>query len=77
MTLEQLLNNTPENLEKLGDKELNEILLPYFPTTRPEAAKIKEASRIVGHKSKQADLEFNIKFKKAQVLAKSFGIDLK
>ena len=76
MILEDLLTNSPDKLEALSEKELTEILIPYFPTTRPDMSKIKESHRIIGPKSKQEELEFNLKFKKAQQIAKKFGIDL-
>ncbi len=76
MTLEQLLSNTPDKLEALTDKELNAILSPYFNVTRPDMSKIKESHRTLGSKSKQGDLELQLKFKKAEALAKKFGIEL-
>lgn len=75
MTLEDLLLNTPDKLEALTDKQLDEILSPYYHVTRPDMSKIKE-SRTIGPKSRQGEMEFNLKLKKAQSIAKKFGIDL-
>lgn len=36
MTIEQLLNLPVERLEEMSDKDLENILLPYFPLTRPK-----------------------------------------
>lgn len=36
MTLEELADLTADKLEKLTDKELEDILKPYFIHTRPE-----------------------------------------
>lgn len=53
MTLEQLLNcEDPEVLEKLSDKQLEEYFAPCFEVTRPDLARIKNASNKVDKKRK-------------------------
>lgn len=41
MTLNELLNNSPDKLEALSDEELKAILAPYFNVTRPDESKRK------------------------------------
>jgi len=36
MTIDELADLTADKLEKLSDKELDEILKPYYTVTRPE-----------------------------------------
>ncbi len=76
MTLNDLLEFPPEKLESLSDKELNEVLSPYFIVTRPDMSKVKEARTIHGSKSKQGSLELQLQYKKAKALGKKFGIEL-
>lgn len=76
MSLEELLlEDKPDRIEAMSDAELTSYLSPFFPITRPTPEMHKE-SKIIGPKSKQATMELNLKFKRAQALAKKFGIEL-
>lgn len=45
MTLEQLLESSADELDKLDDKQLLEYFKPYFAVTRPEMArKVNESN---------------------------------
>lgn len=47
MTLEELLESSADELDKLDDKQLLEYFKPYFAVTRPEMArKVSESSGI-------------------------------
>ena len=75
MTLEALLHcEEPDTLEKLTDKQLDEILSPYYNVTRPELAAVEKKS--VGKMSKQNQMEFNMKMRKMQQIAKKFGVEI-
>ncbi len=45
MKATDLLTNNPEILEKLSDKELEEVLRPFFTTTRPDETKRQQKKR--------------------------------
>ena len=45
MTIEELADLPIERLEKLSDKELEEILKPYFTVTRPEMVQRKTVAK--------------------------------
>lgn len=40
MTLEELADNTADKLEALSQEQLEAILKPYFPQTRPEIVQV-------------------------------------
>jgi hypothetical protein len=85
MTIEQLLDCSADELEKLSDTELEKILAPYFNVTRPElGAHTKKTSNgsakvVTSIKAPKtaADWEKQEKMKAAYEMAKQMGINLK
>jgi hypothetical protein len=85
MTIEQLLDCSADELEKLSDTELEKILAPYFNVTRPElGAHVKKTSTsnakvVTSIKAPKtaADWEKQEKMKAAYEMAKQMGINLK
>jgi hypothetical protein len=87
MTIEQLLDCSPDELEKLSDTELEKILAPYFNVTRPElGAHVKKTGAtnsntkvVTSIKAPKtaADWEKQEKMKAAYEMAKQMGINLK
>jgi hypothetical protein len=87
MTIEQLLDCSPDELEKLSDTELEKILAPYFNVTRPElGAHVKKTGAtnsntkvVTSIKAPKtaADWEKAEKMKAAVAMAAQLGINLK
>jgi hypothetical protein len=72
MTIEELANLTAEKLEALSDKQLIEILSPYFNVTRPELVQ-----RVTEHKqSNNKILNLTPEKQKALALLQEEGVDL-
>lgn len=44
MTYEELADLTSDKLESLNDKQLEEILKPFFPETRPEIVQVSRSN---------------------------------
>lgn len=61
MTLEELADLPASELKKLTDKQLEEILAPYFPQTRPEMVvkekKVEQQPQLYLSPQKQAALK--------------------
>ena len=72
MIIEQLLETSLEELEKMSDKELTDHLSHYFVITRPE-----QVSKSSNNKtSLSINFEHRIKIERAKALAKAAGVDL-
>lgn len=72
MTLEQLLNSSADELEKLTDKQLEDFFAPYFKVTRPELAEKPEQNKPRTYTPNPMEE----KRKKAIEMAKKLGIEL-
>lgn len=70
MTIEELAELTPEKLEALSDKELDEILKPYYMITRPEIAPKPQK------KQEEAQLYFSPQKRAALAMLAEEGVDL-
>lgn len=78
MTLEDLLECSADELEKLSDTELTELLAPYFKVTRPEiAGKMQRTSGVAKQPKKVEDWDKMQKQKLAFDMAAKMGIKLK
>jgi hypothetical protein len=54
MTIEQLLDLPPEGLEAIPDAELEQMLSPYFATTRPASGLLTPANTIAPRRAPSA-----------------------
>lgn len=70
MTLSELAELTADKLEKLTDKELEEILKPYYNVTRPELAPKKQTIM------QQPQLYLSPQKRAALALMEDEGIDM-
>lgn len=81
MTLEQYLNNSADQQDKLTDEELEAFWKPYLCVTRPELANPGgEKKRVTSGKTAanyEQSLDYKVKAAAATALAKQMGIDLK
>jgi uncharacterized protein YunC (DUF1805 family) len=75
--LEDLLTNNADYLENLTDEQLEAVLKPYLPVTRPELAKESAAIAIRVPKQKTfEEMEKEAKIKHAKEIAKKMGINI-
>lgn len=73
MTIEELLDCSPEKLEAMSDKELLEYFAPFLNVTRPElAAKQEKTETREKVKSKSLDDKLNA----AMLIMKQFGLEV-
>jgi len=72
MTLEELLNNSADELEKLSTAELTAFFEPFFKVTRPELAEKPALNK----PRKITDTFKSAKYNKAKDIAAQLGIDL-
>lgn len=70
MTLSELAELTADKLEKLTDKELEEILKPYYNVTRPELAPKKQTTM------QQPQLYLSPQKRAALAMLEAEGIDM-
>jgi len=75
MTINDLATLSGSELKKLTDQQLDEILRPYYPLTRPEQKKARESS---GGKYQQQTLLSTLSPTKREALKEleESGIDL-
>lgn len=71
MTITQLAELTADQLKALTDKQLDEILRPYYTVTRPELA----PKPVKNSEPKQQELYISPEKRKALELLKESGID--
>jgi hypothetical protein len=74
--LEDLLECSADRLEALNDQELEAILLPYFPKTRPEMVARSEPKRAEVKPLSAAEQEKLKRRQRAEQLVAQFGIKL-
>jgi hypothetical protein len=73
--MEELLECPASKLEALSDKDLEALLLPYFPKTRPELV-AREKPKAVEKPKTQEELTKIAKRKRAEELMARMGIKL-
>lgn len=66
MTLEQLLESSADELEKLSTEELTAFFTPFFTVTRPDAS-----HKVVARTGKE-----DATVRRAKAIAAQFGLDL-
>lgn len=84
MTIEQLLECSADQLEKMTEAELLQHFAPYLTVTRPELAEkplkredIKGAVNRMAQAAKKQPTEKQQKLAQAEAIFKQFGLTLK
>lgn len=75
MTLQELATLKSADLKKLTDKELHEILSPYFPVTRPELA-VKPDQRRKENISKPIPSTLSTQQRMMMAMLEEEGVDI-
>jgi hypothetical protein len=76
MKLEELLECSADKIESLSDKDLEAILLPYFPKTRPEMVVREERKEAKPKVLSPEEVSKIAKRKRAEELVRRMGIKL-
>ena len=73
MTIEQLLECSADELEKMTDKQLMDFFAPYLIYVKPDKTKPKQETKLSRPTKYQPTYNANIE--KARAMAKQLGIE--
>lgn len=75
MTIEEILNCSADQLEKMTDAELLQHFAPYLNVTRPDLAAKPERKSSAGNKDRSSAPSLDDKMAKAMAIMKNMGMD--